>query len=195
MIALKNALQDTPSTCADSPFRSTSMPKIISYTPPWLSRPSPASQAFTNSPSHDWALSKSSSHPGSPTPLTTCPAYEGPHRLLVQRGTEIFVVVGNQIRWLDLRMVKDDWREQQSHAVNRGDLVERQASQFSPYRVCRNEFLNSSKLVLTQTGTGCASLSTDTPTDDLSLWQFSCYLDGAYGTHRHPTRCGTFGSQ
>ena len=37
--------------------------------------------------------------------------HTGPRRTIARRGTEIFVVVGNQIRWSDLCMLKDDWEE------------------------------------------------------------------------------------
>lgn len=72
------------------------MPKILSYTPPWLSRPSPGFNLFsTNS---GWISSAT---------------YRGPRRIIARRGTEIFVVVDNQIRWSDLCMLKDEWDEQQ----------------------------------------------------------------------------------
>ena len=119
-----------------STVRSASMPKIISYTPPWLSRPSPGSQAFTNPLNRGSSPSKRSSYLGSPNREIAQQSYYGPHRLLARRGTEIFVVVGSEIRWLDLHMVKNDWEEQTSHAANRRDLPEPQdESQVSPYRV------------------------------------------------------------
>lgn len=115
------------------------MPKIISYTPPWLSRPSPASQAFTTAPNHDSA-SKRSSYIASPTKDSAEQLYCGPHRLLAQRGTEIFVVAGNQIRWLDLCMVKNEWEEQKDHVANRGSVHQQQdQSQHPVYRVRRND--------------------------------------------------------
>jgi hypothetical protein len=113
------------------------MPKIISYTPPWLSRPTPGSQAFTNQRK---TLARESPLPSS---------FHGPHRLLAHRGTEIFTVVGNEIRWLDLRILQNDWEERTDPAVKTRDFPhehqqrdeeeqqqqQQEASQLSSYRV------------------------------------------------------------
>ncbi|KAL9125427.1 MAG: hypothetical protein Q9217_005373 [Psora testacea] len=80
------------------------MPRILSYTPAWLSRPSPGSQVFNNAP---------------PTPETRSNGgisnayqrdYVGPNLTLARRNTEIFVVMGKQIRWADLPSMKDQWQ-------------------------------------------------------------------------------------
>ena len=81
------------------------MPKILSYTPPWLSRPSSGSDIFTDAPAPAAARAKPVN--GS----IDLSAYHGPHRLLAQRGSEIFFVAGNQIRWGDLRALKSSWEE------------------------------------------------------------------------------------
>ncbi len=39
----------------------------------------------------------------------------GHRRTIARRGTEIFVVVDNEIRWSDLCMLKDVWEEGQEH--------------------------------------------------------------------------------
>lgn len=112
------------------------MPKIISHIPPWLSRPSPGSQAFTAPSDHGSAPSKSSSYPRSPHGENAQQPYHGAHRLLASRGTEIFVVVRNQIRWLDLHTVKNDWEEKTQCAANTRGLLEHQDEpQFSSYRI------------------------------------------------------------
>lgn len=118
-------------------IQSTSMPKIISYTPPWLSRPALGSQAFTNFSEHEDSPAKSSSGLGSPARQNTHQPYDGPHRLLARRGNEIFVVVGNQIRWLDLHMLKNDWEEQSDFARSRNHPLELQdgEGEISKYRV------------------------------------------------------------
>lgn len=74
------------------------MPKVISHTPPWLCRPSPGAAFFTG---------KSAGKPAAQEP----PAddYVGPQRTLARRGTEIFAVVDNQIRWADLSTLKENW--------------------------------------------------------------------------------------
>ncbi|PYH45857.1 uncharacterized protein BP01DRAFT_422918 [Aspergillus saccharolyticus JOP 1030-1] len=78
------------------------MPKVISFTPPWLSRPSPGASIFLNA---------GTKHPE--TSLTTKnQQYAGPKRIQAKRGNELFTVVNNQIRWSDLTRVKDEWQHQ-----------------------------------------------------------------------------------
>ncbi|EXJ54495.1 hypothetical protein A1O7_09835 [Cladophialophora yegresii CBS 114405] len=84
------------------------MPKVIGYTPPFLCRPSPGSKIFTDpEPQSPVSPSKRSSYIGSPPQAQ----YQGSRRLIASRGTEIFTVVGNKIRWADLATVRDDWEE------------------------------------------------------------------------------------
>ena len=92
------------------------MPKVISYTPSWLSRPSPGFRLF--------APSNATSTPTRPSEKASEQLrhgddgkddYLGPKRAIARRGTEIFVVVDNQIRWSDLCMLKDDWSGGQDH--------------------------------------------------------------------------------
>lgn len=88
---------------------STTMPKVLSYTAPWLSRPSAGSRIFSD---------PAPQSPTSPSKQRTSfldrngtVDYQGPRRLIASRGTEVFTVVGNKIRWADLSSVKDDWSE------------------------------------------------------------------------------------
>ncbi|CRG90516.1 Alanine--tRNA ligase [Talaromyces islandicus] len=71
------------------------MPKVASHTPPWLCRPSPGASFFTGKPSA--AVDKQAARRV---------AYEGPQKTLAQRGTEVFAVVDNQIRWTNLVTIK-----------------------------------------------------------------------------------------
>ncbi|MCJ1315322.1 hypothetical protein MMC15_000639 [Xylographa vitiligo] len=84
------------------------MPKVLSYTPAWLSRPSPGFDLFH---SNDRKLSHKASEAGSKN------GEQGTRRILAYRRTEycneIFVVVGNTIRWADLGQIKDDWEGEQ----------------------------------------------------------------------------------
>ena len=51
------------------------------------------------------------------------------------------MVVRNQIRWIDLCMVKNDWEEQTYHAANRNKVLEHQdEGEHCPYKVCGNDF-------------------------------------------------------
>ena len=80
------------------------MPKIISYTPSWLSRPSPGFQVFNTAQSPSAVQSEQKSFPGD--------NYYGPTRTIARRGTEIFLAVGKKLRWADLTLLKDGYEEQ-----------------------------------------------------------------------------------
>lgn len=90
------------------------MPKVISYTPTWLSRPSPGFDVFSsgpNAPPSPSQIKRESVHQSNGSSKDP---YVGPRRTIARRGTEIFVSVGNQLRWSDLCMLKDDWEEDQN---------------------------------------------------------------------------------
>ncbi|EXJ90770.1 hypothetical protein A1O1_03874 [Capronia coronata CBS 617.96] len=92
------------------------MPKVIGYTPPWLSRPSPGAKIFSDpAPQSPASPSKRSSYLGTPSSTK----YQGPRRLVASRGTEVFTVVGNKIRWADLATVRDEWEESTQARSNR----------------------------------------------------------------------------
>ncbi|KAL9019097.1 MAG: hypothetical protein Q9185_003639 [Variospora sp. 1 TL-2023] len=84
------------------------MPRALSYTPSWLTRPSAGYDLFTS-------VQKASSLAA--TNGTKAPTngqrdeegYRGPRRTIAHRGTEVYVVVDNQIRWSDLSMLKENW--------------------------------------------------------------------------------------
>ncbi|KAK6813401.1 hypothetical protein RU639_011215 [Aspergillus parasiticus] len=80
------------------------MPRVISYTPPWLSRPSPGASLF------------SSTAPKAPENISSKLRqevdYAGPTRVLAKRGNEAFTVVDNQIRWSNLTRLKNEWQQQ-----------------------------------------------------------------------------------
>lgn len=79
----------------------TTMPKVISYTPSWLCRPSPGADFFS---------SVSPKGPAAQPENGKTAEYEGPTRTLARRGTEVFAVVDNQIRWSNLTRLKDEWQ-------------------------------------------------------------------------------------
>jgi nucleoporin NUP82 len=70
------------------------MPKVLSYTPDWLARPSPGYQLFApkQSPANSAAAKKKD---------------YGPRKTIATRGSEIFVAAGNEIRWADLANLKE----------------------------------------------------------------------------------------
>ena len=90
------------------------MPKVISYTPSWLSRLSPGFRLFSSSQDVSHSPRENGKSPALPVSSNKIEGdYLGPKRTIARRGTEIFVVVGNHIRWSDLCMLKDDWEEAQ----------------------------------------------------------------------------------
>lgn len=87
------------------------MPKILSYTPSWLSRPNPGFQVFNRRKSSSTdALRRKDGAQESLNPN----GYLGPDRTIARRGTEIFVVVGDQIRWADLTLLKEGLEQLQA---------------------------------------------------------------------------------
>ncbi|KAK2762620.1 hypothetical protein FQN54_000793 [Arachnomyces sp. PD_36] len=88
---------------------------VVSFTPPWLSRPSPGSSFFSGHPSNQLpgkqsqgAAVKEADTAGSDSP------YDGPTRVIARRGREVFTVVDNQIRWANLVTLRDEWRSQEA---------------------------------------------------------------------------------
>lgn len=78
------------------------MPRVLSYTPSWLSRPSPGSDLFTPKTKARNATNGSRD--------TT--QYEGFRRTIAVRGTEIFLADGNELRWADLVLLKEQAEKQ-----------------------------------------------------------------------------------
>lgn len=87
----------------DASWNTATMPQVISYTPPWLSRPSPGATLFSSPPTKDRAPSFDDRKKSD---------YAGPTRTLAQRANEVFTVVDNQIRWSSLTNLKDEWKQQ-----------------------------------------------------------------------------------
>ncbi|RAL15111.1 uncharacterized protein BO97DRAFT_339274 [Aspergillus homomorphus CBS 101889] len=100
------------------------MPKVISYTPPWLSRPSPGASIFS---------SAGTKHPENNL-VAHDQQYAGPKRIQAKRGNELFTVVNNQIRWSDLARVKDEW-QRQTRLKNGTSKAEQESEQSVHYKV------------------------------------------------------------
>jgi nucleoporin NUP82 len=89
------------------------MPKILSYTPSWLSRPAPGFDLFTPDASNAVVHPPREGRNGSShTQYQQCS-----RRKLARRGTEVFVAVGNQLRWADVQRLKIDWAETENREV------------------------------------------------------------------------------
>ena len=87
------------------------MPKVKSFTAPWLANNAPGHQLFE--PSADALRSRALSPPYSSSKKQ---AIAGPRRTIARRGTEVFVAVGREIRWGDLAYLKEEWLNKQPRA-------------------------------------------------------------------------------
>ncbi|PGH23635.1 hypothetical protein AJ80_02241 [Polytolypa hystricis UAMH7299] len=87
------------------------MPKIIDYAPPWLSRPSPGANFFLERrPELQSPQASRTGAKGRDVDTKREAPYDGPTRTIARRGTEVFAVVDNQIRWANLATLKDEWQ-------------------------------------------------------------------------------------
>lgn len=102
------------------------MPNVISYTPPWLSQPSPGASLFSSTPSKipDYGLLDDVGRD----------QYTGPVRTLAKRGGEVFAVVDSMIRWASLTRLKDEW--QQKTKEKKESTGQDQEVKGVHYRVC-----------------------------------------------------------
>ena len=105
------------------------MPRVLSYTPAWLSRPGPGFRLFSED---------GGANPGRPDTEKRKEKHNQcstQRRVLAHRGSEVFVAVDNVIRWTDLATMKDDWEGKvlaQSYTGKREDSVEDQEFFDSP---------------------------------------------------------------
>ena len=83
------------------------MPKVKSYSAPWLSKGSSGHRLFE--PSTD-ALRSRALSPGYSSKKKPLP---GPRRTIATRGSEIFVAVGKEIRWADMVYQKGSYANKQ----------------------------------------------------------------------------------
>ena len=116
------------------------MPKVLEYTPPWLCRPSEGYNLFS---ANDSASPKGS---GKLAGISKSQGYGvddylGATRTIARRGTEVFVVVGNTLRWSDLCMLQeafeqDLYNQLDPKASGKYEALKRpQAPEFKHYRV------------------------------------------------------------
>ncbi|KAJ5933602.1 hypothetical protein N7454_005931 [Penicillium verhagenii] len=104
------------------------MPKVNSYAPAWLCRPSPGASLFTGASDkgHVQALTNGSK--------TTAPG--AANRTIAKRGNEVFAVVDNEIRWSDLARLKDQWQQEARQKSSTGFVKEEaNSAKPPPYRV------------------------------------------------------------
>ena len=121
------------------------MPKVLAYTPEWLSRNNPGFQLFNNAhPTPAQAPARQRGSTQSEKGSDSDNEYVGPNKTIARRGAEVFTVVGKHIRWADLSMLKEDFEEQKAtpskppkSTGSRSDLqVEKDGPEDGSYRVC-----------------------------------------------------------
>lgn len=105
------------------------MPRVISYTPSWLSRPSPGFDLFA---SKSKASTRATNGPSNVT------EYSGPHRTIACRGSEIFVAAGNEIRWSDLVLLQETGSAQKFSQSHPQAAQTASQDEIRPYRVSAN---------------------------------------------------------
>ena len=122
------------------------MPKVLAYTPEWLSRNNPGFQLFSNA--QPWQAQAQGRHRGSTQPENGGASnndYVGPNKTIARRGAEIFTVVGKHIRWADLSVLKGNFEEQKATPTkapkstgSRTELqIEKEIPEDGSYRVCK----------------------------------------------------------
>lgn len=121
------------------------MPKVLAYTPEWLTRNNPGFQLFNDAqPTQSQAQAR---HRGPVEPENGSDSssdYVGPNKTIARRGAEIFTVVRKHIRWADLSMLKENFEEQKATPTKapkstgpRTDAqVEKDGPEDGSYRVC-----------------------------------------------------------
>jgi nucleoporin NUP82 len=114
------------------------MPKVLSYTPAWLSRPAPGFEFIASydglQKKHDAPRKTSGT---TPAVAASKDAYLGARRTIASRGTEVFTAVGNEIRWADLRVLKDRW-EDQVHSKPNGSEKPVENAPPAVHKVCQS---------------------------------------------------------
>jgi hypothetical protein len=93
------------------------MPRVLQRTPEWL---------LSQSPGFSFFSAKASRAPDA-TPATNKQPYAGQSRTIAHGlGTEIFVAEGNEVRWADLKRLKDG--QQLGHSRQRSSMRISQSS-------------------------------------------------------------------
>lgn len=91
------------------------MPRIIDYSPPWLARPTIGGNFFSTS-----AKDKASSSTARGANGPGNQPQDRPRKTIAHRGTEVFAVVNNQIRWSNLKTFKDEWKKGAKRRIDSG---------------------------------------------------------------------------
>jgi nucleoporin NUP82 len=86
------------------------MPRVIKRTPEWLVPPAPGHSLFSSTKT----LKSSTEQAGSASSTS-------PLRTIAKgRGTEVFIAVGNELRWADLGVLKQGAQQKEEFGGNSG---------------------------------------------------------------------------
>ena len=120
------------------------MPRVISYTPAWLSKPNPGHDIFASTILKTGSVPASSSngHEVGSKRVTK----PGPRRTIARRGTEVFIAVGKELRWADLVYLKEAWEDGESKSSKKDKDADSRDNQYSEdhaqgYRVSSRSLL------------------------------------------------------
>ena len=99
------------------------MPKILARDPAWLSKTTPGYKVFL-------------ADEGSKTHRSTDAKYTGPLRKVAHRETEVFVAVGNELRWSEFGLLKDAGEDyERRHSRRYGGNMQQDEEGERGYRV------------------------------------------------------------
>lgn len=175
------------------------MPKIISYTPPWLSRPSPGYHLFSKSSTSQQINGNASKRQNG---AKIAKPFTGNRRTIAKRGTETFVVVENEIRWSDLCMLRDIWEETEKKRKKSErnpdkrdetngdfDIVDEDDAKVG-YRVggCLYSQGAKSNVLMIDLGSQNFNQRTDPTAFNISQWQFTRHLNVTYRSRSHTSQ-------
>lgn len=166
------------------------MPGVLKYTPSWLSRPSPGFDFFAPKASTKLTGDKSKDE-----------SHFGPLKSIAHRGTEVFVAVGNELRWSDLVLLKEKHDEAQDRKNGQEEMRDAEDDDEldgggadagedkdgqSTYRVCiiSEKYTRSSRLK-NRLGPQSANIKTHQTTHYLARWRFPCNRNISHYTCRH----------
>lgn len=122
------------------------MPKVLAYTPEWLSRNNPGFQLFnTPQPTQDQTQARQKGSTQLENGSGSNSDYVGPNKTIAWRGAEVFAAVGKHIRWADLSMLKESFEEQKATPTKapksvgpRTDAqIEKDGPEDGSYTVCK----------------------------------------------------------
>ena len=172
------------------------MPGVLKYTPAWLSRPSPGFEVFASKAPPK--LSNTEAKQKNEKPF-------GPQRTIARRGTEVFVAVGNELRWTDMVLLKerydetqdkqngqngneDDQDDQEDEMGNHNDDQDKETRSNLYHRVSCLVLLLQVAYANTITDTQSTNLETYKTADHVTTGRLPCNSHLKYCSRRRPAR-------